>query len=208
MRIFIPLIFFTLLLSFSAYSSELCRYTYTVWNANKRISEGPFTVQKLKSALTQAEKGSDGCSLCEEDQEDVTLSNGVKFRACRKYSMKFRAALEKILKEGKQVKTVVGYRPSISKGTLDSQGRRTEFSRHAFGVALDINEEFNGLYDQCIQWGPSCRLIKGGKYSGSHPLSITRNSPEVRHFREEGFRWGGEIEGFQKDFMHFSPDGL
>ena len=26
-------------------------------------------------------------------------------------------------------------------------------------------------------------------------------------FKEAGFRWGGEIEGQQKDFMHFSPSG-
>lgn len=208
MRVPFFLFLISLFVSSPSHSSEVCRYTYTIWNASKRISEGPFTVQKMKSTLNETEKGSDGCSVCEEDQEEILLSNQVKFRACRKYSMKFRAALEKILKEGKQIKTVVGYRPSISKGPLDSEGHRTEFSRHAYGVALDLNEEFNGLYDQCIQWGPSCRLIKGGKYSVGHPLSMTRHSPEVRHFRDEGFRWGGEIEGFQKDFMHFSPDGL
>jgi hypothetical protein len=197
-----------LLLSFSAWSNELCHYSYTVWNANRRTSEGPFRIQKLKYDLTKNERDISGCSVCEEDQEDITLSNSVRFRACRKVSMKMRAALEKILKEGRSIKTVVGYRPSISKGIIDREGRRTEFSRHAYGVAIDINEEFNGLYDQCINWGPSCRLIKGGKYSTSYPLSITRNSAEVRHFREEGFLWGGEIQGFQKDFMHFSPDGL
>jgi D-alanyl-D-alanine carboxypeptidase len=200
--------FLVFLFSFSVYSSTICRYTYTVWNAQKRFSEGPFTVQKIKTTLTQTEKGEYGCSVCESDQEDIRLSNGVQFRACKTMAMKFRAALEKILKSGKEIKTVVGYRPSISKGSLDSHGRRTEFSRHAFGIAIDVNENFNGLYDQCIKWGPSCRLIKGGKYSPSQALSITQNSAEVRHFREEGLRWGGEIEGFQKDFMHFSPDGL
>ena len=162
----------------------------------------------MKTALTKTEYGEYGCSVCESDQEDIRLSNGVQFRACKKMSMKFRAALEKILKSGKEIKTVVGYRPSISKGNLDSEGRRTEFSRHAYGIAIDVNEKFNGLYDQCIKWGPSCRLIKGGKYSPGEKLSITQNSAEVRHFQEEGLRWGGEIEGFQKDFMHFSPDGL
>jgi len=191
-----------------AHASSLCRYTYTVWNAKSRTAEGPFKVQKLKSELKSIEKGPEGCTVCEEDQVDLTLSNGIKFKACKTLAMKFRSALEKSIASGKKIVSVTGYRPSISKGALDSSGRRTEFSRHAFGVALDINEEFNGLYDQCINWGPSCRLIKGGKYSATHPLSISPDSAYVRHFRDEGFLWGGEIGGYQKDFMHFSPDGL
>lgn len=192
----------------SAEASSLCRYSFTRWNAQSRSAEGPFKVQKLKSELTKTEMGIEGCSVCEEDQEEVTLSNGVRFKACKKMAMKFRTALERTISSGKKIVSVTGYRPSISKGALNSSGHRTEFSRHAFGVAVDVNEEFNGLYDQCIKWGPSCRLIKGGKYSVTHPLSIAPDSVFVRHFRDEGFLWGGEIGGYQKDFMHFSPDGL
>jgi hypothetical protein len=71
-----------------------------------------------------------------------------------------------------------------------------------------VNGAHNGLYDFCLTWFPACQLIKGGRYFPGGPRSQTGRSPLVRAFRERGFGWGGEISGKQKDFMHFSPDGL
>ena len=81
-------------------------------------------------------------------------------------------------------------------------------SNHSFGVAFDLNEEQNGLYNDCPRWGPSCVLAKGGAYRpGADPLSLTESSPATRRMKEAGFDWGGLLPGRQKDFMHFSPSG-
>jgi hypothetical protein len=37
--------------------------------------------------------------------------------------------------------------------------------------------------------------------------SLTKESPIVIELKSIGFKWGGEIEGKQKDFMHFLPSG-
>lgn len=197
-----------LIFSITASASPFCRYTYTIWNNQRKISEGPFTVTKSYKELSAFERSSEGCTICEEDQREVRLRNGVIFKVCKTVAGRIQDALNKSIAEGYVITQVTGYRPSMSKGALNSRGQRTEFSRHAFGLGIDINEQHNGLYDQCINWGPSCRLIKGGAYSKTHPLSITPDSPVTRHLKGIGFKWGGEIQGFQKDFMHFSPDGL
>lgn len=195
-----------LLLSLNLHA-KTCEYSYTVWNTRLRKSLGPIRVQKPYAQLTKQEKGPSGCSPCEADQVDVTLMNGVQFRACRSYAESFKKVLNLALQKGKSIRTVVGYRPSISKGKEDAQGLRTEFSHHAFGTALDINEEANGLYGNCLSWHPGCRLIKGGVYSLSNPLSIRDKDELVTLFLGIGFQWGGKIQGVQKDFMHFSLDG-
>lgn len=196
------------LISFQAPAAELCQYSYTVWNTRTQKAEGPFRISKPRSTMSVTEAGRDGCSVCESDQVLVKLSNNVEVKLCKTQVHKIKNVLQEFLQAGGVIKTLTGYRPSISKGNADSQGRRTEFSRHAYGLALDINEDHNGLYDHCLEWGPSCRLIKGGKYSSEDPMSIRADSQIVRLFREQGFLWGGKIHGFQKDFMHFSPDGL
>ncbi len=201
-------LFLLLLFSFEAKANEPCQYSYTVWNTRSLKAEGPFRVSKPRSTLSLTEKGLHGCSVCESDQESVGLSNNLVVKVCKSQAVKIKNVLEKYLQSGGIIKTLTGYRPSISKGKVDSEGRRTEFSRHAFGIAVDINEDHNGLYDHCLEWGPVCRLIKGGKYSAENPLSIQKDSHLVGLFKEEGFEWGGKIHGFQKDFMHFSPDGL
>ena len=196
------LIFF----SFSLYA-KTCEYSYTVWNTRLKKSEGPIRVQKPYSELTKNESGPTGCNPCEVDQQIVVLSNGIQFKACHRYADQFKTVLNQALKKGKIIRSVVGYRPSISKGKEDSSGRRSEFSHHAFGAAIDINEEFNGLYGNCLTWNPGCQLLKGGVYSPSNPLSIRDKDEFVTLFQGIGFQWGGKIQGIQKDFMHFSLDG-
>jgi hypothetical protein len=95
----------------------------------------------------------------------------------------------------------------MTRGDTDRHGNRTRYSNHAFGIALDINPEANGLYDRCPRFGPGCRLIKGGRWNPARPASLTADGPVVRALKNIGLRWGGQIEGRQKDFMHFSPTG-
>jgi hypothetical protein len=72
---------------------------------------------------------------------------------------------------------------------------------------VDINTNQNGLYENCVSFNSSCRLIKGGAWNPNQQLSLTSDSIIVQEFKRNGFKWGGEIAGQQKDFMHFSPTG-
>lgn len=185
-----------------------CSYTYTVWNVKARKSLIRRKVSKAYSELTPAEKGPLGCTPCVEDQVEVALSNGLKFQVCKKAAEPVKKALEAALSKGQKIVSVVGYRAQMSKGDVDKDGNRTVLSNHAFGTAVDLNEEHNGLYENCIAWGPKCRLRKGGRYRpGTDPLSLTEESPAMAEMKAAGFEWGGKIEGRQKDFMHFSPTG-
>ncbi|MBN2694927.1 M15 family metallopeptidase, partial [bacterium] len=74
-------------------------------------------------------------------------------------------------------------------------------------VAIDINPENNGLYNNCIVFNKKCKLIQGGVYNPENIESITKDSIIYKAMIDIGFKWGGEIKGKQKDFMHFSPDG-
>lgn len=191
-----------------AQAAEQCHYSFTVWNVKARKSLFRKEVAKPYAELTEREKGPLGCTPCEEDQEEVRLSNGLKFKVCRQASGAVRRALEAALSQGQRIVSVVGYRPQVSRGPVDGQGNRTQLSNHSFGVAVDLNEEHNGLYERCPVWSPACRLRKGGPYRpGSDPLSLTPEGPAVAELGKEGFRWGGVLEGQQKDFMHFSSSG-
>jgi hypothetical protein len=188
--------------------SAQCHYSYTVWNVKARKSLIHRSVSKPYGELTRSEKGPLGCTPCEEDQADIVLSNGVGFKACRKAGPAIKTALDAALAKGQKIVSVVAYRPQVSKGPADASGNRTELSNHSFGAAVDLNEEHNGLYDNCPAWSKKCALRKGGAYRpGADPLSLSKESPAVVEMKKAGFLWGGEIEGRQKDFMHFSPTG-
>ncbi|HVE13123.1 MAG TPA: M15 family metallopeptidase [Elusimicrobiota bacterium] len=185
-----------------------CSYEYSVWNVKRKTSSRRVKVDKPYAELTAAERSPEGCTPCREDQDEVTLSNGLRFQACRKLAPAFQKALELALAGGQRIVTVVGYRAQMSRGEADAHGDRTVLSNHAFGSALDLNEEHNGLYENCEAWSPRCRLRKDGPYKpGVDPLSFTDESPVVKALGEAGFHWGGRIAGRQKDFMHFSPSG-
>jgi hypothetical protein len=201
------MILFLLLIPLITFSQDQCVYTYTVWNTQTRKADGPFKVQKKYAELEAYEKGPLGCTPCEIDQREIMIKNGLKVKVCKNISAQLEKNLNEILKSGFPITSLTGYRTSISKGKADSQGRRTEFSHHAFGVAIDINEEKNGLYDHCLSWGPSCRLIKGGSYNPGSAGSISPSSPVIKIMNSMKFQWGGSIQGLQKDFMHFSSDG-
>lgn len=197
------MILFFFLLSFSVWSFD-CHYDYTVWNTNTRRSEGPYRISKWKKDLTQKEKGPFGCTPCREDQVKIKIKS-LSFEVCKELVEKFKSAL---LESNFPITSILGYRPSVSRGPTDSRGLRTELSNHAFGVSLDINEEYNGLYNNCLHWNEQCVLSKGGPYRPfQNPRSITEDSSLVKAMEKYGFRWGGKIQGVQKDFMHFSPTG-
>src|SRR5690606_34129919 len=136
-----------------------------------------------------------GCSVCLEDQVEIALVEGEPFRICRAVAKEVRMAMERAIARGFVVDTVVAYRVGRSKGALDAQGRRTEYSNHSFGLAIDVNADRNGLYDRCTAFSGDCRLIQGGPWRPGEAGGI---SPETALYEEMtaiGWRWGGELEG-------------
>ncbi|HEU0186435.1 MAG TPA: M15 family metallopeptidase [Gallionellaceae bacterium] len=148
-----------------------------------------------------------GCTVCMEDQQVLQVGRLPPFRVCRKIAGKVRERLEQLLAEGGAVLEVTAYRPGRTRNPLDEYGNRTGFSNHAYGAAIDINRSTNGLYDHCGHFGPGCRLIQGGAWRPGNFGALTGDSFIVRSMKASGFKWGGEIAGEQKDFMHFSLTG-
>ena len=187
--------------------SPRCTYTYTVWNTAQRRSVRAVPVDKPRASLTADERGPFGCTPCTEDQIELEGVPGLPVTVCRHVAPKIARALRQAVEAGARISSLLGYRPSMSRGPADARGERTLLSLHAYGVAVDVNAEHNGLYDHCPAWGASCRLIKGGPWQPGHPLSLSADHPVVRAFADQGFRWGGALDGDQKDFMHLSPSG-
>jgi len=145
--------------------------------------------------------------VCEEDQVEIVIPGINRFYMCKHLAGKVEHSLRKLKQENHPITTVVGYRVGMTKGEVDDHGYRTKFSYHSFGIAIDINPEQNGLYDNCLTYGPQCIRIKGGRWHPAQTGSHTKHSAIVRELKSIGFKWGGEIEGKQKDFMHFSTTG-
>lgn len=185
-----------------------CTYEVYNWNIYKKRAVNMASVKHPYSELTAEEKDLEtGCTVCLEDQELLKVGNIEPFYICGKVAGRVRASLERLLAEGEPVLEVVSYRPGRTKNPLDKNGNRTGFSNHAYGAAVDINRSKNGLYDRCHKFGPACRLLQGGAWKPGSRGALGKDSPIVRGMREAGFKWGGGIEGAQKDFMHFSPSG-
>ena len=182
--------------------SVIMNWASGMWRPEKSSSAGAST---NPSELTPEEIDEWGCTPCIEDQVSVTLSNGVSFQMCSRLAEPVRQALETVLERGLPIETVVGYRPSMSKGPVDERQNRTQLSHHAFGSALDINEAHNGLYTNCIRWSPSCRLIRGGHRQAGTAFPHQR---PPRRPRNDGHWFCGEAKSkASKDMMHFSKSG-
>lgn len=191
-----------------AKNPETCTYNTWSWNTVEKRSEGHRRVKKAYSDITAVEiDKSSGCTVCEEDQAWIQLKGVKKFRVCKKFKSDIESALKKILDSGFPLYEVTAYRVGKSKGPVDDNGLRTQFSNHSFGTAIDINRSRNGLYKSCFSFGPKCKLALGGKWDPSRPGTLTKDSVPVKAFKEMNWNWGGEIKGRQKDFMHFSPSG-
>lgn len=190
-------------------AQKMCTYSTYQWNTVSKRAVNYHRVEKPWSQLERREiDAMSGCSVCEQDQLVINI-NGVKpFKLCHRIAHKAKQALLAARARGYEIKTVIAYRNGMTRGDPDVDGNRTEFSNHSFGIAIDVNQDSNGLYTNCFTWGPQCRLIRAGKWAPSqNPLSLTKDSALVVLMKEQGFLWGGEIKGRQKDFMHFSLTG-
>lgn len=200
---------FMLLASEVAWGGEQqCTYVTYQWNVRDRKAVGQRTVVKPYSELTAEEKDAQsGCSVCEEDQVTLVFLGLRPFKVCRKVASRVSQIMEMLLRVQAPLREVTGYRVGMTRGELDAAGNRTGFSNHSFGVALDVNAAQNGLYENCINFDSSCRLVMGGQWHPGRAFSLTKDSVIVLEFKRNGFLWGGEISGQQKDFMHFSLTG-
>jgi hypothetical protein len=203
------LVFVTLIMVSNAGMAQSCHYQDWRWNVAQQRAVRQTTVSKDTSMLTSDEIDvQSGCSVCAEDQQAIKLDGLPEFLVCRKYAPVIQEALAKLIRQGEMINSVIGYRVGRTRGDIDAQGNRTGFSNHSFGIAIDINTRHNGLYGNCVQFGAHCKLLRAGPWRpGDDPYSLQPDGLIVKTFTQAGFKWGGEIKGQQKDFMHFSLTG-
>lgn len=187
---------------------KTCSYTLKVWNVNSKQSTKAQRVSHPYSELNGGEIDPvTGCTVCEEDQTLISAHGVEGFYVCNKIADKVKAALAEIISSKERIYSVRGYAVIKSRGPVDKSGNRTGFSNHSYGAAIDINREMNGLYDHCAKFGPQCRLVMGGAWRRGNPGTIEHKGAIVKAMNAAGMKWGGLIEGDQKDFMHFSITG-
>lgn len=192
----------------TALASQQCTYSTYKWNVHSRKTVEPRKVSKPVEELTATETDKEtGCTVCEEDQVTMTFPGLRPFKVCKRLAPSVEKIIAELQRQHAPLLDVVGYRVGMTRGNTDKAGNRTVFSNHSFGVALDINTAQNGLYENCVSFNSSCRLRKGGPWNPKQESSLTKDSLIVAEFKKNGFKWGGEIAGQQKDFMHFSPTG-
>lgn len=187
---------------------RFCTYQTFKWNVTFRRSVDRKIIRHLYNDLAPGEMDPvTGCTVCEEDQETIDIPPLAPFRLCKVFAPVVRETLLRLVQADEPIYEVIGYQVGRTRGELDASGNRTEFSNHSYGIAIDINPQINGLYDNCTEFGPNCRLIRGGPWRRGQPGALTSECEIVKAMKAAGFRWGGEIPGKQKDFMHFSPTG-
>jgi len=191
-----------------AQRERTCTYEVAVWNVPAKSILEVRAVSHPYAALSHEERDPiTGCTVCREDQVRVSLPTVNAFSICRRIAPGVKKALLELIEGGFPVLSVRGYQVVRSRGEIDGRGNRTVLSNHSFGTAIDINRELNGLYDNCHAFGPGCRLVLGGPWRPGEHGTLLGDGPAVRAMKELGFKWGGEIPGRQKDFMHFSLTG-
>jgi len=194
--------------AYAATAEDVCTFEDWAWHSEAKEAREYQTVRTTRDELSEAQRHPHlPCSVCREDQSQITLSNGVSVEVCHILAQDIEMALEETLRSGFDIQTLKGYRVGRTRGPLDERGLRTKYSNHSFGIAVDINAAANGLYDDCITWGPTCRLRLGGAWDRRNPLSIVAGKAPHRQLTSIGLHWGGALEGRQKDFMHFSLTG-
>lgn len=185
-----------------------CSYSTWAWDTRARQSVNYQRVSKPYYQITAEERDPHSkCTVCEEDQEPIQLAGIPAIYVCKDYAQAARRVLNNLVFSGFPIRSLEGYRVGRSKGPVDPKGLRTQFSNHSFGTAIDVNAEQNGLYTDCFAFGPGCHLLRGGPWRPGEPGTITRDSAAYRSFLQAGWKWGGELVGRQKDFMHFSLSG-
>lgn len=187
---------------------DTCTYELSRWNVvlKRSVSRESISHPYTETTRNETDPGT-GCTVCREDQVLISIPPLEPFFVCHKVAEALRETLESLLRNDESIFSIRGYAVIKSRGEVDLHGNRTVLSNHSFGSAIDINRELNGLYDNCYEFGPQCRLVLGGKRRISVPGTLERNDNIVSAMKSIGFSWGGEIQGKQKDFMHFSFSG-
>lgn len=194
--------------------SSRCEYSTYAWDTERGRSTDHEDVNKPFSAVTGDEVSSTDprCTICESDQVLVELDGVPPFEICWVYVDEVVDAFLEAQRNGFIFEEVEGYRPGRTGGRTDSRGVRTEYGEHAYGLALDINGDFNGMYRCRVD--PSdpervraCRLAHGGEYRPErYPRrSIVRGGPLYRALTRRGWVWAGDEyeELGYLDIMHF-----
>lgn len=192
-----------------ASQSKLCHYQTWDWDTKENRSVNHKQVVKAYSDLTPEERGViPACSICEEDQVEIRLPDTPTFKVCKIYKEEIVRILKEVKRENFPLISIIGYRVGKSLGKTDSQGRRTKFSTHSYGLAIDFNSEINGMYNSCQSFNEKCKLIHGGNYQPHKMGALHPQTTLYKELSKLGFKWGGELFGRQKDFMHFSKEKL
>lgn len=202
---------------------ETCTYTTYAWSLKQK---GPVDHRKVAKAYAEVsdderDPADPRCTVCEEDQRLVDpgalgIENVGAVYICRYYAESFENALRSIAADPSfQIRELTGYRTGRTRGPV-VHGKRTLFSNHSYGTAVDINAKFNGLYADCntSDFSPKgikdCRRSVGGIWDPRRnpKFTITKDGVVYNAFTTlVKWRWGGEIAGQLKDFMHFSITG-
>ncbi len=194
-----------------------CTYRTYSWDVKLRKGVDHKEVAKPRAEVTDDEKDPDDprCTVCSEDQALVEVPGVKPFRVCAAYADKVKAALLEAKKGGFALQTVVGYRVGRTRGAV-RDGKRTEWSNHSFGTAVDINSAHNGMYTRCKLKRPAevagdiegCRKVMGGRWNPKKgAVTVYRGGLVHAAFAKIPWRWGGDLDGQLKDFMHFSITG-
>jgi len=193
-----------LLICETALAGETCTYTDWTWHVPSGQAVDFREVVTMRDALTAVQKHETlDCSICREDMTEVNVPGQPAVFMCHVIAPAVEAALIAAQDSGFEIESLTGYRVGRTKGPLDEDGRRTEYSHHSFGLAIDINADKNGLYDRCIEFGPACRLRRGGVWRPGSPGTITPETPIYQAMQDIGLRWGGELQGWQKEAKRF-----
>ena len=199
-----------------------CTYSAYAWDTKKGRSTDHFDVSKPYAEVTDDERDPNvpECTICREDQVTINPKEfGVSaetIRICHVYADQVIAALIAIHKSGEfDIEKLEGYRPGKTRGAVDKNGLRTQWSQHSYGTAIDINAHKNAIYSNCTtkinnsaQDVKSCKKGIGGAYNPEKQprVSIVKDGIVYREMTKF-WKWGGEIDGSTKDIMHFSVTG-
>ncbi len=194
-----------------------CTYKTYSWDVKLKKGVAHETVVKTRAELAADEKdpGVPECTVCQEDQVDVAVEGLPLVTVCRLFAEPVKQALEETRAAGFQVKSLIGYRVGRTRGAI-KDGRRTQFSNHSYGTAIDINAESNGLYGDCnLKDVPKksadlkgCKLRIGGRWDPDKQPKVTViEGGAAWNAFTKFWKWGGTRSDPTRDFMHFSPDG-
>lgn len=192
-----------------ALATETCSYSSYRWDTTIKKAVDVVTVNKrYEDLLVEEIDARTGCTVCIEDQRWIQVGKLQPVRLCKVIAHEVESILNRVVANGFKITELEGYRVGRTRGDVDLHGKRTEFSNHSFGIAIDVNSSSNGLYENCLQFDQKCVLRRGGDWQpGINPQSIATQGTLVQQMKGSGFKWGGEIIGRQKDFMHFSVSG-